>query len=156
MPTPAPSGPSTSASQPSTENALPRGPSNSPALPMYNRTSSKPLPPVPRVSESAHTPGPSESIPSSDQEAMDSSEPKPEPPKWSVEYHPEAKRVLEFNLENVITYSLSVLCVRISPDGHRVAIGLRNGITYLMDSKTGSNIWLVSDRLVHSLEFRLT
>ena len=166
-PTPALPGPSNSASalpsiwrrafrgrqrpRPSAENPLPRGPSNLPVLPLNYRTS-KLLPLVPSEPEFAHTPGPSKSIPIPDEEAIVSSERKAEPPKWSVEYHPEAKRVLEVNLENVITYRVSVLCVRMSPDGHRVAMGLVNGETDLNDLVTGSKIWLVSDRLVQSLE----
>ena len=90
--------------------------------------------------------------PSSDEEAIVSSEAKAEVPKWSVEYHPEAKRVIEFNMAKVITYSSPVYCVKISPDGHRVAIGLLDGTTYLNDLKTGSNTWLVPDALVLSLE----
>ena len=117
-----------------------------------NRTSSKSLAPVPSEPEFAHTPGPSKSIPSPDEKAIASSEAKAEVPKWSVEYHTEAKRVLEINMEKVITYSSLVHCVKVSPDGHRLAIGLSNGTTYLNDLKTGSNIWLVSDPLVLSLE----
>ena len=160
--TPALSGPSNSASalpslwrrvfqgrHHSTRNALPRGSPSSLALPLNNRTSSKSLPPVPRHPKSFHTPGPSKLIPSSDQEAI-SSEPKAELPKWSVEYRSEAKRILELNLENVVTYGVSVYSVKMSPDGHRVAIGLKDGTIYLNDLKTGSNIWLVSDPLVQS------
>ena len=139
-------------SRPSTDNPLHRGPSSSPAVSPNNRASSKSLAPVPSEPEFAHTPGPSKSIPSSDEKAIVSSELKVELPKWSVEYHPEAKRVLEINMANVITYSSPVWCVKISPDGHRVAIGLEGGTTYLNDLKTGSNIWLVPDPLVLSLE----
>ena len=168
MPTPAISGPSNSAltlpslwhrvfqgrqgSRPSTDNPLHRGPSNSPAISPNNRTSSKSLAPVPSEPEFAHSPGPSKSIPSANRKAMVSSEPKAEPPKWSVEYYAEAKGVLEFNMAKVITYSSRVWCVKISPDGHRLAIGLDDGTTYLNDLKTGSNIWLVPDPLALSLE----
>ena len=79
-----------------------------------NRTSSKSLAPVPSEPEFAHTPGPSKSTPSSNRKAMVSSEPTAELPKWSVKYHPEAKRVLEFNMPKVITYSSRVFCVKIS------------------------------------------
>ena len=139
-------------SRPSTDNPLQRGPSISPAESPNNRTSSKSLGPVPSEPEFAHTPGPSESTPSSDEMTIVSSETKAELPKWSVEYHPEAKRILEFNLAKVITYSTRVYCVKISPDGHRLAIGLRDGTTYLNDLKTGSNIWLVPDPPVLSFE----
>ena len=87
----------------STRNVLPRGSPSSLALPLNNRTSSKSLRPVPSEPEFAHAPGPSESTPSPDEKAMVSSEPKAELPKWSVEYHSEAQRILELNLENVVT-----------------------------------------------------
>ena len=101
-------------SRPSTDNPLQGGPSSSPAVSPNNRTSSKSLAPVPSEPGFAHTPGPSKSIPSSDEKAIVSSELKVELPKWSVEYHPEAKRVLEFNMAKVITYSSRVFCVKIS------------------------------------------
>ena len=107
---------------PSADNPLPRGQSNPPAAPQNDNATSESL------SEAAHF-GPSKL--------------KAEP-AWSVEYHCEAKRVLEFHLANVVTCGAVVVCVSISPDGHRVAIGLWNGTTYLNESKTGSNIWLVS------------
>ena len=71
---------------------------------------------------------------------------------WSVEYDPEAKRVLDLHLAKVIKYNASVFCVEIDPDGHRVAVGLSEGPTYLTELKTGSNIWLVSDSLPQSLD----
>ena len=134
-------------SRSSTDSPLQRHPSSSLAVSPNNRTLSKSLAPVPSEPEFAYTPGPSKSTPSSDEKAIVSSETKAEVPKWSVEYHPEAKRVLEFNMAKVIKYSSPVYCVMISPDGHRLAIGLRNGTTYLNDLTTGSNIWLVSDAL---------
>ena len=116
----------------------------SPAVPQDNETTSKPLPLIPCEPEVPETPGPSKSTPASD---MISSEPKAERPTWSVEYHPKAKRVLDLHLANVITYEAPVRCVKVSPDGHRAAIGLGDGITYLTELKTesNSNIWLVSD-----------
>ena len=108
--------------RPSIVNPLHRGQSNSPAVPQNDNVTSESL------SEAAHL-GPSK---------LNAE------PAWSVEYHPEAKRVLEFHLTNVVTYGAVVVCVNISRDGHRVAIGLGNGTTYLNELKTGSNIWLVS------------
>ena len=139
-------------SRPSTDNPLHRGPSSSPAVSLNNSTSSKLLAPVPSEPEFAHTPRPSKSIPSSNEKAIVSSEAKAEVPKCSVEYHAEAKGVLEINMEKVITYSSAVYCVRMSPNGHSLAIGLYNGTTYLNDLKTGSNIWLVPEPLVLILE----
>ena len=46
--------------------------------------------------------------------------------------------------------------VKMSPDGNRVAIGLWDGTTYSNELRTGSNIWLVLDRLIRELRFELT
>ena len=119
-----------------------RSSSNSPTVP-HNKTTSKPLPPIPCEPEAAQT-DPSHSTPALDEESMVPSEPEDEPPTWSVEYHPEAKQVLELQLANIITYGSRALCVKMSPDGHKIAIGLWNGTTHLNELKTGSNIWLVS------------
>ena len=54
-------------------------------------------------------------------------------------------------MEKAVTYGFQVYCVKISPDGHRAAIGLGDGTAYLNDLKTGSNIWLVPDPHVLSL-----
>ena len=113
---------------------------------------SAPVPSEPAVV--ARTSGPSKSTPGSDKESMISSEPKPEPPTWSVEYHPGSQRVLDLHLANVVTYKAIPYCVKISPDGHRVAVGLHDGTTYLNELNTGSKIWLVSNHL--NSRFRLT
>ena len=132
-------------SRPSADNPLRRGPSNSSAVPQGNYE----LLPVPCEPGVAHTPGPSSSklSPGSREETIISR-------TWSVEYSPEQKRVLALYLKNVVTYKVPVFCVKMSPDGHRLAIGLVDGTTYLNDLKTGSNIWLVLARHVQS--FRLT
>ena len=131
---------------PSTDNPLPRGPSNSPVLPLNNKTSSKSLPSTPCE------PSPSKSTPSPDEGATVSSEPKAELPELSIEYHPKAKRVFEFNLEKVTTYRVPLSCVSMSPDGNRVAIGFNDGTTYLNDLKSGAKIWLVSDHFTQIFE----
>ena len=118
-----------------------RSQSNSPTVP-HNKSTSQPLPPIPCEPEAAQT-DPSHSTPALDEESMVPSEPEDDP-TWSVEYHPEAKQVLDLHLANVVTYRAPVLCVKISPEGHRIAIGLPDGTTYLNELKTGSNIWLVS------------
>ena len=130
----------------STTSALPSADNpplyNYSAVP-HNKTTSKPLPPVPCEPEVALTPDPSHLTSDSDEESIISAQPEAEP-TWSVEYHPEANQVLDLHLANVVTYIAPVVCVQISPDGKRVAVGLRNGTTYLNALKTGSNIWLVS------------
>ena len=127
--------------------------SESPASPRNDNTTSESPVPAPCDLEVADTPSPSKSTPGSDEEAIILSEPKAGPPKWSVEYHPEAKRILDLQLANVITFEDSVHCVKISPDGYRVAMGLTDGTTYLNDLKTGSKIWLVSDYLIQVSRF---
>ena len=167
MPTPAISGPSKSSGSttpsvlpslwrrafrgrqrsPSSDNPPRRDSSDSPALPRNDNTTSESLVPAPCERQAGDTPSPSKLTPGSDEEAIILSEPKAVSPTWSVEYHPEANRILDLQLANVITYEASVLCVKISPNGHRVAMGLKDGTTYLNDLKTGSKIWLVSDYL---------
>lgn len=136
-------------SPPSTDNSLRRG---SQAVPQNNKTTSKPPASVPEVAQTSSL----SKLPASDEEYMISSKPKAEPPIWSVEYHPEAKPVLDLHLANVITYETSIYCLKVSPDGYRVAIGLKDGTTYLNELRTGLNIWLVSERLVRVSRFELT
>ena len=69
---------------------------------MYASVISKPLPPIPCEPEAALTPDPSHSTPTPYEESMVPSEPKAELPTWTVEYHSEAKQVLELHLANVI------------------------------------------------------
>ena len=69
-------------------------------------------------------------------------EEKSTPPRWSVVYHPEAERALNLHLAHEFTYKGSANCVKMSPDGQRLAVG-GDGPTYLYELETGSNIWLV-------------
>ena len=74
---------------------------------------------------------------------------KPEPPKWSVVYNPRVERVLELHLAHVFKYDSPANCVKISPDGQRLAVAvLGNGKIYLKELKTGANIRLVSIKLL--------
>ena len=128
-------------SHPSTDNQKLRTSSDSIAVPQNNDTTSESPPQV------APPPDPSEPPPSVKKVSINFSKKKAES-TWSVEYHPEAKRVLDLHLDKVIRYEASIYCVEVSPDGHRFAIGLSNGTTYLKELETGSNIWLVSNRFV--------
>ena len=68
-------------------------------------------------------------------------------PEWSVVYHPEVERALELHLAHTFTYDSELDCIKISPDGQRLAVG-GDGKTYLNELETGSNIWSVSAALV--------
>ena len=79
-------------------------------------------------------PGPNEGTISSQQNF--------EPPQWSVVYNPEVRRALDLQLAHTFTYGSAAQCVKMSPDGHRLAVGLgSDGKTYINDLETGSNIW---------------
>jgi WD40 repeat protein len=84
-----------------------------------------------------------------DEQTTMSSKKKSEPPRWSVVSNPEIRKVLDIEIAHDFTYQSRVLCVNMSPDGQRVALGLEyDGSTYIKDVKTGSKIWLVSERLL--------
>ena len=98
-------------------------------------------PEVARVSSSQMTstpihPGPNDSVISPEQ--------KPEPVRWSVVYNPEVNRSLDLQLAHNFKFNAEVYCIKMSPDGQRLAVGLRDdGKTYINELETGSNIWLV-------------
>ena len=75
--------------------------------------------------------------------------PKAESPKFSVEHNPEVKRTLALHLEHVFTHESRVLCVKISPDGQRMAVGSEySEATNIYDMKSRSNVRSVSESLV--------
>ena len=85
------------------------------------------------------------SAPAIDPEDISSPKQKYEPPKWSVAYNPDVERALDLHLAHTFKYDSPANCVKMSPDGQKLAVGLRdNGKTYLCELRTGSNIWLVS------------
>ena len=92
--------------------------------------------------------GTSEATPTHHEEMIISPKSEAELPKWSVVHHVDGKQAIDLHSANVITYESPVYCVKISPDGQRLAIGLDEGKTYINDLKTGSNISLASERLV--------
>lgn len=76
---------------------------------------------------------------------------QPEPPKWSVMYHPEVGRVLDFKLVHMFTCDSRVTCGKMSPDGERLAIGLVYDVkTYIKGLETMTEIWFVLECLVRS------
>ena len=115
---------------------------HSPAAPQKITPTSLPVPEVASYRSSSQTtltpahPGPNEDIISSRQ--------RTQPPKWSVIYNPKVGRALDLQLARVFTYDSPVNCVKMSPDGQRIAVG-GHGKTYLHELQTGSSIWLVSE-----------
>ena len=59
-------------------------------------------------------------------------------PEFSVVYNPEGKRALDLRLAHVFTQKCSALCVKMSPDGQRIAVGSEK--TFIHEVKTRSNI----------------
>ena len=115
------------------------GPPCSLAVPIITH-SPRPVPSEPEVF-SQTTPTPSHPDPNGD---LISFEQKPE--FWYAVYHPEVNRALDLRLAHKFTYDSPVFCVKISPDGQRLAVGDR-GKTYLNELQTGSNIWSVLESL---------
>ena len=125
-------------SRPTTDNMLSMSLSNPLVAPQKNDATL----PVPEAAdcrgfESQMTPTPNH--PTFDEDTI-SSEQKPKFPMWSVVYHPEVKQALELHLAHTFTYDAEVYCVKMSPDGQRLAVG-GEGNTYLNELQTGSNIW---------------
>ena len=82
-----------------------------------------------------------------------SAEPKFEPPEFSVEYNPEVKQVLALHPEHVFTHESRAFCVKISPDGQRIAVGYQNSrATIISDLKTRSNVRSASEYIVSALD----
>ena len=72
--------------------------------------------------------------------------PKSELSEFSVEYNPEVKRTFDLHLEHVLPHESRAWCVKISPDGQRMAVGLDDsGATIMTEVKTKLNVWLVSE-----------
>jgi len=66
-------------------------------------------------------------------------------PKWSVSHNPKIKQALHIDLAKTFDLAAEVFCVKFSPDGKYLAVGLGegNGRTYIYDVEEGSKIWLV-------------
>ena len=102
------------------------------------------------VTNNAGTHTPTHSGP--DGEIILSPKPQAEPPEWLAVYHSESKekQTLDFHLVRAVTYESAVYCAKMSPDGQRLAIGLKDGKTYINETKTGMNIWSVLECVVRS------
>ena len=73
-------------------------------------------------------------------------------PEFSVEYNPEVKRALTLHLEHVFAYESPPLCLKISPDGQKLAVGFENsGETIISDMRSRSNDRSVSEHLFSCL-----
>ena len=130
-----------------------KGPSHSLAEPQSTNTTSLHVPSEPGVSGilgfSQTTPVPIHPGGSRD---IISSEEKPKPPEWSVLYNSEVKRALNIHLAHAFTFDSPVYCVKMAPDGQRIAVGVEyEGKTFINELRTGTNVWLVSERLVYDL-----
>jgi len=75
---------------------------------------------------------------------------------WSVNFNRNIKPALNVKLEHVLTPGTIVVCVRFSPGGKYLAVGVKNGRTYIYDVKTGVGNWSVTFILVWrtSIDFR--
>ena len=133
-------------SRPTTDNI---GLSHSPAASLKTNTPLL-MPSEPEVAHNLSTSRPTPTSTYHDpNENLISSEQKPKPPQWSVVYHPELERALELHLVHVFMYDSPVYCVKMSPDGQRLAVGPGGeGKIYLHDMQTGSIIRLVSEPLL--------
>ena len=73
-------------------------------------------------------------------------------PEFSVEYNPEVKRALTLHLEHVFAYESPALCLKISPDGQKLAVGFEDGgETIISDMSSRSNDRSVSEHLFSCL-----
>ena len=80
---------------------------------------------------------------------------RPDPPHWSLLYDPEVERALDLQLTHTFKYDSPPHCVKMSPDGQSLAVGLGgDGKTCIYELETGTNIWLVTQPL--DFRFRLT
>ena len=71
------------------------------------------------------------------------------PSNWSVVYNPDVEQALDLHLAHAFTYDSPLCCIKMSPDGQRLAVGLSAaGKTYINEFETGSDVWLVSEPLV--------
>ena len=68
--------------------------------------------------------------------------------QWSVDFNGDVKPALNMKLENVLTPGAKVWCVRFSPDGKYLAVGVHDGRTYIYDAKTGAKSLSVAFILV--------
>jgi hypothetical protein len=67
-----------------------------------------------------------------------------EEPSWSVSHNPDIKPALHIDLVKTFNFTADVFCVKFSPDGKYLAVGLdeESGRTYIYDVEKGLKIWL--------------
>ena len=64
-------------------------------------------------------------------------------PGWSIFHNPEIKQALHIDLVKTFNFIAKVYCVKFSPDGKYLAVGLdKTGKTYIYDVEKGSKLWL--------------
>jgi len=75
---------------------------------------------------------------------------------WSVDFNSNVKPALNMKLERILIPGAPVGCVRFSPDGRYLAVGVDNRWIYIYDVKTGAKSWSVTFILVWrtSIDFR--
>ena len=62
-------------------------------------------------------------------------------PEFSVEYNPEVKRAFDLHLEHVFAHESPAFCMRMSPDGQRMAVGCQtSGETVVSEMRTKSKV----------------
>ena len=67
-------------------------------------------------------------------------------PKWIVSYNSRIKQALHIDLSKTFAFTSMVFCVKFSPDGKYLAVGLcsGNGKTYIYDVEKGLKIWFAA------------
>ena len=68
----------------------------------------------------------------------------PNPLDWPVDFNGNVNPALSVKLGRVLTHGGTVGRVRFSPDGKYLAVGVKNGRTYIYDVKTGAKSWSVT------------
>ena len=66
-----------------------------------------------------------------------------EPDGWSIAFDKRVKPLINVKLVDVLVYTEEVSCVRFSPDGYYLAVGLDSGQTYIHNVKLGKRTWSV-------------
>ena len=131
-------------SQPPIENAGSGGTSNSSLIPKVQTNNTSGMTHQTTVVTPAN---------SAHEQTHSSSDPKSELPEFSVVYNPAVNRALHLHLAHVFIREYPAFCVKMSPDGQRIAVGqIDSGKTVIHDVKTRSNVRSVSGYLVRNLD----
>jgi glucose repression regulatory protein TUP1 len=77
---------------------------------------------------------------------------KSKEPNWSVSHNPGIKPALDIDLVKTIDFTDDVYCVKFSPDGKYLAVGLHwSGRTNIYDVEKGLKIWLAPSCIMADL-----